>query len=174
VTSPDSEFLPDTPRRFARLVEVTAQNDEGWLPEELGAIWLHQLAAPVQFEFVCEKPSSESPKLEDAGDKERRTTFRELLHGTEPDLEKLRDVKEFAKNKRGEPSKGFPKEIARVLYFTSIVVALVRCKCRISNLSNQDILTGVRWALDQEWLDPLTIKILWEDSESLIRAYPVG
>jgi hypothetical protein len=49
-----------------------------------------------------------------------------------------------------------PKEIAAVLYFAAIVVALRRCGARITRLSDGELRAGVEWVLAQPWIDPAT------------------
>ncbi|MBI4661272.1 MAG: hypothetical protein HY735_20815 [Verrucomicrobia bacterium] len=168
--SQEFEFLPDMPRRFARLVRVTDQNDDPWQPEELGAIWRHQLSAPVRFDFPEEGGRSVSPMDPNQGaTREPELKLADLLHDARAPIELLKRAKEFAKGKRQQASKGYPKDIARVLYFASIVAALVRHRKRITRLTDSDILQGIEWALKQPWLDMETLRLFQEGKARLCR-----
>jgi hypothetical protein len=61
-------------------------------------------------------------------------------------------TKEFAKRNLYSPLSAIPHEIARVLYFASIGVALSRCGQRITTLKDEEIVAGLTWALSQDWL----------------------
>lgn len=168
-SKPKSDFLPDSARRFARLVAATAEKEIAWLPEELGALWRHQISSPVTFESL-ERDWQGPGETQVNGTSPKRggLSLSEILFQPNPPLERLKLAKEFAKARRHRPSKGFPKEIARVLYFASIVVALLRRQRRITRLSNQDILTGVEWTITQAWLDQRTLGLFREAKEYLL------
>jgi len=89
-------------------------------------------------------------------------TFGDLLHHPQPPLEMLQRVKRFAKACKVKAEGPLPPEVATVLYFASIVVALLRCEARISELDNKAIRTGTEWALAQTWLDQPTRSIFEE------------
>ena len=55
-----------------------------------------------------------------------------------------------------------PRPIASVLYFASIAAALVRCRRRITGLTNDDLVVGFRWMLAQPWLDTPTRTLINE------------
>jgi len=47
-----------------------------------------------------------------------------------------------------------------VLYYACIAAALLRLKARISKLSDADLSRGLRWAVEQPWLDEETKQLL--------------
>ena len=61
------------------------------------------------------------------------------------------------------PHSPVPHEIASVLYIASIAAALVRCRRRITGLTNDALAEGFRWELSQPWLDAPT-RALTEES----------
>jgi hypothetical protein len=80
------------------------------------------------------------------------TTLSEWFALEQPPLEGLVQLKEFGRSAR-EHGQSMPKEVATVLYFSAIAMAHLRCGRRITSLEDAKILAGVRWALDQPWVD---------------------
>lgn len=93
------------------------------------------------------------------------TSLGNLLAHPNPPVELLKITKDFAKACRQNPRCPMPQEIASVLYFSSIAVALVRCRCRITGLTNDALAKGFRWVMDQPWLDISTRTLM---NESLL------
>jgi hypothetical protein len=62
-------------------------------------------------------------------------------------------TRRFAKACRSRTGAPLPDEIATVLYFASIVAAMLRCGRRISKLDDEALVHALDWALDQPWLD---------------------
>jgi hypothetical protein len=132
-----------------------------WSADDLAVILRHQLAVPLEFELADwaghpwegagDEPPPPPRRVEDRTI--LRTTFQELLHHPRPPLEMLRRVKAFAKFAQAQPSTGVPVEVATVLYFAAIVVAMMRCGTSLTTLPPDRVSAGVAWALDQAWLD---------------------
>ena len=146
----------DTDRRhLAALLDVSADCDEKlWGDDELGAILQHQLAASIQSDLA-----SLDRKL---GRKFDNFTviqgfplksFGDLFAHPEPPVGLLKAVKDFAKACRINPHSPIPHETATVLYFDCLAVALTRCHCRITSLSDTTLAEGLRWTQNQPWLD---------------------
>ena len=55
-----------------------------------------------------------------------------------------------------------PAEVATVIYLASIVVAHLRCARRISEQSNESLLYGIQWVIDQPWVDEKTLSVFRE------------
>jgi hypothetical protein len=89
-------------------------------------------------------------------------TFRDLFQHQKPSLGLLREVKDFGKAQRNNPESSLPQEIATLLYHLSIVVALVRCRERITTLSDKQIREGIDWALAEPWVDERTRALFHE------------
>ena len=47
---------------------------------------------------------------------------------------------------------GLPEEVATVLYYAAIFVALLRCGQRITSLDDASLARGGRWVVDQPWV----------------------
>jgi hypothetical protein len=164
----DSVFRAE-PRRLSALLDLSEAVGQVWQPEELGAILKHQLSAPVRTDLIETKESGtagETPGPQFGGSEIQ--TFDDLFHHPQPPIELLLSVKEFAKANRNHPASVLPNEIATLLYFTSIVVAWTRCRRRITHLDDQEIRTGVEWALAQPWVDEGTKSLFRETARGLM------
>lgn len=78
-------------------------------------------------------------------------TFEDLLEEPSP-LAMLRTLKEAAKRKLGDREGDCPPDVALLLYYGSIAVALLRHGARISRLSDEKLRQGFGWAFSQRWL----------------------
>jgi len=128
-----------------------------WRQTELGSIFRHQLDAPLEFDLGNFAP--ESKAILDTSSRSADApleTFGDLLRHPHPPLELLKVVKEFAKANRDDPESSLPTEIATVIYFAAIVVALTRCGQRITELDDDGLRRGMNWVVAQPWIDELT------------------
>jgi hypothetical protein len=125
-----------------------------WQPAELAAVLRHQLAAPVEFDLagmggavagrLRTLAASQGLLLKSVGD---------LLRHPQPPIELLEMLKDFAKAHVLHPHSPLPREIATVLYYASILVAMSRCDRQITKLDSDPLSEGVADLLRQEWLD---------------------
>src|SRR5262249_1660941 len=145
------------PRRLARLFELDPAGGPCWETEELAAVLAHQLRAPVQFDLAT------------LGDEARRRvqelfaarggpglSFGGLLHAPDPSPALLELTMQFAKAHRAHPDSPLPDRVASVLYFGCIIVARMRHRRRISDLGDDELRRGLRWAARQRWVDDKT------------------
>ena len=160
----------DTDRRqLATLLDMRADGDERlWQDEELGAILRHQLTAPMQVDLINLERGL-AVKVRNLAESLGLTlkSFGNLLAHPNPPVELLKITKDFAKACRLSPYGPMPREVASVLYFASIAAALVRCRRRITGLTNDALTEGFRWTLAQPWLDVPT-RTLIEESLQLL------
>lgn len=145
------------------LAEMMGFTDDAgmWKPEELGEVFQHQLAAPVELDLgslgeeathgLGAALSTADPPI---------WSFRDLFHHPRPPVALLKMTKEFAKACQGRPAGLLPEEIATMLYVLSIVTAWTRCGSRITKLDAEGLNYSLRWALDQTWVDESTRTIL--------------
>ncbi len=155
------------PKLLARLLAVTAE-DRVWRPEELGPILKHQLSVPVQFDLGS-LDADLAAKLSSLAAAQGLLirSFDDLLHHPHPPVELLTLTKQFAKAMVEHPESPLPREVGRLLYFASITVALIRCGQRISGLDNASLKAGLRWCLEQNWVDERTRALLKEGIDFL-------
>lgn len=160
-------FKTDAPS-LTPMMEVEAGGGKLWGPEELGAILEHQLAAPLQVDLGSLDPQlpRRLEQLNGSGGPSVRT-FRDLLGHPRPPLKLLELTKQFAKACRNHPHSPLPDEIATVLYFLSIVVAMTRCGHRITKMDDPSLAYSLDWAVRQPWLDGSTRAILREGIEAV-------
>jgi len=148
---------------LTHLMDLDAATARTWNAEEIGEIFRHQLATPLECDLGGRQRHLPG-RLEATGaaaDAPIRT-FGDLLHHRQPPPELLELTKRFAKDCRNRPDGPLPDEIATVLYFLSIAAALTRCGRRITRMDDQSLCYSLDWALKQTWLD--------EPSRELLRA----
>jgi hypothetical protein len=150
--------LHDTDARLlARFLDVGDEPRRLWPHEELGAILRHQMATSVQLDLETLGSPFRARLYALAVDQQPGTrTFEELFHQPTPPLDLLQLVKQFAKASRVRGESVLPAEIATVIYLTSIVVARLRRGQRITEQSDESLLYGIQWVIDQPWVDEKT------------------
>ena len=149
------------PEPLAALLAAGGPPSGLWQPEEMAAIFRHQMAALLRVDLGgLARPAAERLEALVAAPAAPLQSFADLLRHPSPPLELLELVKDFAKTNADHPENGLPKEIAAVLYYACIAAALLRLKARISKLSDADPGRGPRWAVEQPWLDEETKQLL--------------
>jgi hypothetical protein len=154
MTESNSRLGKASPEALANLMALGDQTARVWRPEELGAVFRHQMAAPVSVDLGSLDPgvSGKLKTLTDASGLLLKS-FRDLFQHPAPPPELLCLVKEFAKLNRDQPDSLLPADVASVLYYLSIAAALTRWGERISALSDDGLLRGFAWAMSQNWID---------------------
>jgi hypothetical protein len=151
------------PGALAALINSGTEGTRLWRPDELAAIFRHQLSAPV-FVDLGQLPKGEAARLKCVSDAQGLLlkSFSELFHHPAPPVELLELTKDFAKANMDHPESALPNEVASALYFTSIAAAYVRLGARISKLRDNDLRRGWLWTRDQGWIDEKTKALLNE------------
>lgn len=155
-------------KKLAALMASGEERGQLWRPEELAAIFQHQISAPMLVDLgsLDAFTALKLRKLSEAQGLLLKS-FADLLHHPLPPVELLELVKDFAKANLDHPESGLPPEIASALYYSSIAAALVRVNERISQLPDADLIRGLRWTANQPWLDERTKKLVTQASEQL-------
>lgn len=156
------------PKSLAALLEASAERGRLWRPEELGAIFRHQMSAPVLVDLGGFDPGT-AQRLKTLSDAQSLLlkSFSDLFHHPSPPLELLELTKNFAKANMDHPDSSLPAEVASALYYTSIAAALVRLDARITRLPEADLRRGLLWTRDQDWLDDKTKQLLLQAAGKL-------
>jgi len=144
------------PERLARVFSLAIEDgDPLYSQEELGPILRHQLAALIEIDISGLDPGSQRLLRAAAacGEGSGIATFRDLFDHPSPPVSLLRLAKEYGKSHLNHPESPLPPEIASVLYYTSIVVAMVRLGRRLTTLSREDLRDGIQQLLNRTWLD---------------------
>jgi len=155
------------PQSLAKMMDLGPDNHGLWEPEELGAILKHQLAAPLEFDLIGIDQSRLRGLCSHWPNSPALATFSDLLHHPRPPVELLKLTKDYAKASRSHPDSPLPEEVAGIVYLTSIVVAMTRCRKLITGLSVEGLSYGLSWALEQNWLDESIRKLLREGHDAL-------
>ena len=134
-----------------------------WQPQELAAIWQHQLAAPLAFDFsfLDEEVTRCAETFTGASGPPLRT-FGDLFAHPAPPVQLLEQTKRFAKQCRLRPDGPLPAEIATLLYVLSIVSARTKGDKQISGLGDEALRYSLHWSLAQPFLDARTRRWLEE------------
>ena len=156
------------PKSLAAFLEGSAEQSRLWRPEELGAIFRHQMSAPVLVDLggYDAGVAVRLKKLSDAQSLLLKS-FSDLFHHRAPPLELLELTKDFAKANMDNSQSTLPNEVAAALYYTSIAAALVRLDRRISKLGDADLRRGLLWTREQPWLDDPTRQLLLQAAEKI-------
>lgn len=138
-------------RSMSSLMLLRESTPEVWAPDDLAAMLSHQLEAPLIFVLAPDmddgtagqQPRSSAP---------RPASFADLFSDPNPPLDLLKLTKQFAKEAMENPDRGLPRDVAFAIYYLAIGMAAQRLGERISSLSDVEMLQGLRWCLDQDWL----------------------
>ena len=164
MTAPHKTAFDTDRRQLATLLDLSPDADRLWRDDELGALLRHQMTAPMQVDLINLERGL-ALKVRTLAEAQGLTlkSFGDLLAHPNPPVELLKITKDFAKACRLSPRSPVPHEIASVLYFASIAAAMVRCRRRITGLTNDALAEGFRWVLSRPWLDAPT-RALTEES----------
>jgi hypothetical protein len=156
------------PKSLAALLETQSEKARLWAPDELAAIFRHQMATPVFVDLGGFDPGT-AVRLKTLSEAQGLLlkSFSDLFHHPFPPGELLKLTKEFAKANMNHPESGLPTEIINVLYYTSIAAALIRLDMRISQLKDADLRRGLLWAKDLAWIDDETKALLLKAVEKI-------
>jgi hypothetical protein len=146
---------------LAALMATGEERAKLWRPDELAAIFRHQMSAPMLVDLGTFDPRT-ATRIRTLSEAQGLLlkSFADLFHHPAPLIELLELVKDFAKAHLDHPESGLPNEIATALYYTSIAAGLVRLDTRISKLPDADLRQGLQWTMEQDWLDEETKVLL--------------
>jgi hypothetical protein len=141
------------PERLMELMGLGTAAHQPWSEEELAAILQYQLSRPLEQDLgplpapLRQQLGKVEPGLAPVND-----TFGFWLHHAHPPVELLRLIKQYAKSCHKNPLSGIPPKVALALYYLSLAAALVRCKTRITSLSNEELKVGFDQLSKSPWL----------------------
>jgi len=154
--------------KLAALLATGEERARLWRPDELAAIFRHQISTPMLVDLGGFDPGSAARlKLDAEAQGLLLKSFADLLQHPAPPVELLELVKNFAKANLDQPESGLPAEIASTLYYLCIAAALVRRDARISQLPDADLRRGLSWSREQAWLDEPARKLLAQALEKI-------
>jgi hypothetical protein len=160
--SADTIFM-SRPAGLARILAQDRAETALWEPEEMRAIWQHQLRAPLEADFsTMHKADSNALKNAPEAAAFDKKNFGELLHHSNPPLALLKLTKDFAKQTLKEAEDPQLKETAAALYYVSYAAGMVRRSKRLGGMSAHELRGGFDWALARGWLDEKSKELITE------------
>jgi hypothetical protein len=160
---PSTAVFKSPAKELSELLAAGEEQSHLWRPDELAAIFKHQVSAPLLVDLGGFDPGTAAQlKLLSEAQGLLLKSFADLIHHPSPPLQLLELVKNFAKANADHPGGGLPAEVASALYYLSIAAGLVHLDTRISKLSDPDLARGLAWARAQVWLDERAGRLLAE------------
>jgi hypothetical protein len=166
-------LFQSAPKSLAAFMAAGAERARLWRPDELSAIFRHQMAAPILVDLAGFDPAvaGRLKKLTQAQSL-LLSSFLDLFLHESPPVELLSLTKDFAKANMEHPESSLPNEVAAVLYYAAIAAALARLDERISQLPDPDLRRGMAWAKEQSWVDPQIRQLLAKAISKLSPSIP--
>jgi hypothetical protein len=171
----DGALFKSAPKSLAAFLAAGAERARLWHPEELGAIFRHQMSAPILVDLGGFDPAT-AGRLRTLSEAQSLLlkSFLDLFLHPVPPIELLSLTKDFAKGNMEQPQSSLPNEVAAVLYYASIAAALVRLDQRISQLTDADLQRGLSWAKGLPWVDPHIRQLLGAALQKLASPGPAA
>ena len=149
------------PKSLARILAQDQPEAALWEPQEMRAVWQHQMRAPIEADLA---PIGSSPQeAADFSDK----SFSEVLHHANAPVALLKSIKNFAKQMIKDAEDSQLKEIAAALYYTSYAGGITRHGQRLGGMSDPELRGGFEWALGRVWLDEKTKNLIEEAMKAM-------
>jgi hypothetical protein len=166
-------LFKSAPKNLAAFLAAGQERARLWRPEELGAIFRHQMSAPILVDLGGFDPAT-AARLQTLSDAQSLLlkSFLDLFLHPVPPVELLTLAKDFAKVNMEHPDSSLPNEVAALLYYVSIAAAYVRLDRRISQLSDAELKRGLEWARSKPWVEAPIARLLEEALQKLARAGP--
>jgi len=76
-------------------------------------------------------------------------------------------VKDFAKLHMIGQASYLPHDVAAVVYYATLAVALLHGHDRMTRLTDDDLARGIAWAMAREWIEPEIAGILRKARDEL-------
>jgi hypothetical protein len=167
-SNPNETSFFNRPDGLARVLALGDSTGDLWSPEEMQAMWQHQLSALLQIDLDS-MHAFRLAELKDAPELQRflAKSFGDLLLDPQPPFELLKITKDFAKEtlKSGEDSQ--LNAIATALYHAAYAAAIVAGQKRLGGMDDAELKRGFEWAVSRVWLDDSTRKLIGQASDSL-------
>jgi hypothetical protein len=162
------------PKSLAAFLAAGEERARLWQPEELGAIFRHQMSAPILVDLGGFDPVT-AARLKTLSNAQSLLlkSFLDLFLHPVPPIELLTLTKDFAKGNMDQPDSSLPNDVAAVLYYVSIAAALVRLDQRITQLSDAELKRGLEWARGKTWVESRLLRLLDDAVQKLAQSGPI-
>jgi hypothetical protein len=150
--STEAAALRSEAPQLARIFGAIGQAEACWLPEDLPDLLRYQWNAAIDFD-LADVPCRDRDKTLTSAARSRIRTFGELLLHPSPPVTLLKLAKDFFKNKAGSSKDPRPEcQVAYLFYLLVILAARTRAGTAISSLADAELERGIKWALNQAWV----------------------
>lgn len=150
------EISPITHRRaMAGLVTLPPGIEDTWETRDFPEMLAHQWIAPLT-ELCSQLPEMERESVEHLFAETQILTYGQLLSHNFPPVVLLELVRQHFKNQAREILGVLPMELARLLYYLTVVVGITRVGRWFSQLNNQELRAAIHWSLSRPWIDDTT------------------
>jgi len=161
--------------RFADVLEAGLESARPWRPKELAAAWDYHLSAPLEFELgTLSAPRERALRDLTMAQGLTLSSLRALMQHPVPPVELLTMIAKFAKACSKSKDPPLPAEVAGVLYYLAIAVALTRLGTLVTRLRRADLVRGLDWAMAQPWVDQSSKATLDQARASVTKATAGG
>jgi hypothetical protein len=166
-------LFKSAPKNLAAFLAAGEERARLWRPEELGAIFRHQMSAPILVDLGG-FDSTTAARLKTLSEAQNLLlkSFLDLFLHPVPPIELLILTKDFAKGNMDQPDSSLPNDVAAVLYYLSIAAALVRLGRRISRLGDAELKRGLEWSKGKSWVEPPLQRLLDEALQKIPLTLP--
>jgi hypothetical protein len=160
-----------TAAQLSQILDLEERADQ-WQEQDLPAMLQHQFAAPLNFDLLSQHLAGGEARTREktlsGAASIRIDTFKDLLTHPAPPFELLKLAKEFFKWRTQACKKDSPEWRIAYLFYLLSLLAAGNDASRLSALSPKALLKGVKWALEQTWIDPQTRQFILAACERLI------
>lgn len=163
-----SQFDEIPPEKLAEFLRPEPTAKTAWRPQDIAAIYRHQLQTPIQAELgnlspadaelVSQLAAAKGLLLKSIGD---------LLLHPHPPVPLLTMLKDFSKRMMEHPESPLPHDVASLFYWSSIAAGLTNGKVRLTSLDDRRLIEGLQWAARQPWVDRPTAEMIRSAEEAL-------
>ena len=169
MTETEQTIFMSRPEGLARVLALDEDAGDLWAPDELRAMWQHQMRTAVDIDLSGFNAPGAGPLQNSAAmQNSKGKTFSELFADRQPAIELLKLTKEFAKQTLKDSGESQLKEIASALYYASYAAGIVRCGTRIGSMVDDELRPGFTWGLNRSWLDEATKRLFAEAKGCLV------
>jgi hypothetical protein len=167
--NPKLSALNSNAPQLARILGATESGEGCWLPEDLPDLVRHQWEAAIDFDLAETRCENREKTLTSAARSRIRTIGDLLLHPA-PSLALLKLAKDFFKVKaKGSKDQRPERQVAYLFYLLVILAARTRLGADISRLTDEELEQGIKWSLDQAWLQDEARQLMVELSRRTSR-----
>ena len=148
-------------------MDLSAHQAPIWQGEDFGTILGYQLSTPL-LDDLAYMPRVDAQGISDLAHNARPPirTYRDVFNHPDPPLGLIHQVKSFSKFVHDHPDQLLPKPVASMMYYAALSAGLVKHHQRLTTLDDAALQKGIRWALDQPWIDP-NLQPLFEQARGM-------